>query len=246
METNGKEYTVKEIQKHEIRSSKVAAIGRSAILIVIGLAFGALLVTIAGRLDWVEGWLLAGALMTYMVVGALVGITRDPELIEERGSAIKNAQGLEKAILLFVFTLCAMIIVVAALDAGRFGWSVMPTAIKIVGWLLVIPGLALPIWVGIVNTYASAVIRVQQDRGHHVIKGGPYRYVRHPMYVGMVLLGIGIPLSLGSWWALIPGLMWSITFVLRAAQEDSILQRDLPGYADYARQVRYRLMPGIW
>ena len=79
-----------------------------------------------------------------------------------------------------------------------------------------------------------------------MIAEGPYRHIRHPMYAGVVLLGVGIPLSLGSWWALLPGFLWSVTFVLRTAQEDAALKRDLPGYAEYARKVRYRLMPGIW
>lgn len=227
-------------------NSRAAAIARSSILILIGLLFGAVLFAVAGRLDWLAGWLLAGAIMIYMGCGAFVGIVRDPELVKERGSAIANAQGIEKVVLLFVFTLCATIIIVAALDAGRFGWSSMPAAVQVLGWLLVIPGLALPVWVGMVNTYASAVVRVQQERGHRVIAEGPYRYVRHPMYVGIVLLGMGIPLALGSWWALIPGLMWSITFVLRTDQEDRALQRDLPGYAEFAQRTRYRLIPGLW
>jgi protein-S-isoprenylcysteine O-methyltransferase Ste14 len=235
-----------EIQTPGKGSSKAVAIGRSAILLLIGLAFGAVLFSVAGRLDWVEGWLFAGAMMAYLGGGAIIGIVRDPELIKERGSAISSARGLERAVLLLVFALSAAIIIIAALDAGRFGWSIMPVAVKALGWLLVIPALALPMWVGMVNTYASAVVRVQQERGHHVIAGGPYQYMRHPMYAGMVLLGIGAPLALGSWWALAPGLIWSITFVLRTAQEDSVLQRDLPGYAEYIQQVRYRLIPGIW
>lgn len=235
-----------EIQTPEKGSSKAAAIGRSAILILIGLAFGAVLFAVAGRLDWIEGWLFAGAVMVYMGSSAIIGLIWDPALLKERGSAIVSAQGVEKAVLLLVFTLCATIIITAALDAGRFGWSVMPVAIKVLGWLLVIPAMGLSMWVGVVNTYASAVVRIQQDRGHHVVNGGPYCYIRHPMYAGMVLMGIGIPLALASWWALAPGLMWSVTFVLRTAQEDRVLQRDLPGYADYARQVRYRLIPGIW
>jgi protein-S-isoprenylcysteine O-methyltransferase Ste14 len=225
---------------------KAAIIGRSAILILLGLVFCVLLFAVAGRLDWVEGWLLGGAVMVYMGASAIIGIVRDPELVKERSSAISNARGIEKAVLIVVFVLCAAVIIVAALDAGRFGWSVMPVVVEVVGWLLVLPALALPMWVGMVNTYASAVVRVQKERGHHVIAEGPYRYVRHPMYTGMVVLGIGLPLALGSWWALAPGLLWFITFVLRTAQEDGALRRDLPGYAAYARKVRYRLMPGIW
>lgn len=175
-----------------------------------------------------------------------MGIVRDPELIKERSTAISSSRGIERAILIFVFVLCAAVIAVAALDAGRFRWSVMPVIVEALGWLLVLPALALPMWVGMVNTFASAVVRVQKERGHNVIAEGPYRHIRHPMYAGTVLMGVGIPLALGSWWALIPGVLWSVTFVLRTAQEDAALKRDLPGYAEYARKVQYRLMPGIW
>ena len=97
-----------------------------------------------------------------------------------------------------------------------------------------------------VNTYASVVVRIQKERGHYVIDSGPYKWVRHPMYVGTILMGIGVPIALGSWWALIPGLAFSILFVLRTAQEDRVLRRDLPGYAEYADKVRYRLLPHVW
>jgi protein-S-isoprenylcysteine O-methyltransferase Ste14 len=223
-----------------------ASIGRSAILIAIGLVFSTVLFAIAGRLDWLEGWLLAGAVMVYMGGSAVMGIVRDPELIKERSTAISSSRGIERAILIFVFVLCAAVIAVAALDAGRFRWSVMPVIVEALGWLLVLPALAFPMWVGMVNTFASAVVRVQKERGHHVIAEGPYRHIRHPMYAGTVLMGVGIPLALGSWWALIPGVLWSVTFVLRTAQEDAALKRDLPGYAEYVRKVQYRLMPGIW
>ena len=226
--------------------ANTGAVGRSAVLVLIGVAFGIALFALAGRLDWVEGWLLTGAVLAYMTGGAIVGTARDPELVKERSAAISGARGIERAILVLVLVLCASTIVVGALDAGRFRWSAVPVAIEALGWLLVLPALALPTWVGIVNTYASAVVRVQQERGHHVISGGPYRCVRHPMYLGMVLLGMGVPLALGSWWSLAPGLLWSITFVLRTAQEDSVLQRELPGYAEYATRTRYRLLPGVW
>ncbi len=227
-------------------ASRAGAARRSAVFILMGGAFGVALFALAGRLDWVEGWLLAGAVMAYLAGGAIVAAARDPELLKERSTAISSARGLERAILWLVLTLCASIIVVGALDAGRFRWSTVPVAVEALGWLLVLPALALPMWVGVVNTYASAVVRVQSERGHHVIAGGPYRFVRHPMYVGMVLLGVGVPPALGSWWALVPGLLWSVAFVLRTAQEDHVLQRDLPGYAEYATRTRYRLLPGIW
>jgi protein-S-isoprenylcysteine O-methyltransferase Ste14 len=109
-----------------------------------------------------------------------------------------------------------------------------------------IPAMALPWWAMSVNTYLSTIVRVQTERGHHVVTAGPYRYVRHPMYVGTILFGLCIPLFLGSWYALLPGALMGIGYVIRTALEDRTLQAELPGYADYAAQVRYRLLPGVW
>ena len=96
------------------------------------------------------------------------------------------------------------------------------------------------------NAYFSQIVRIQTDRGHKVATGGPYQYVRHPAYVGTILYELAVPVLLASWWALIPGGLNAILLVLRTALEDRTLQAELTGYADYARQVRYRLLPGIW
>jgi protein-S-isoprenylcysteine O-methyltransferase Ste14 len=90
------------------------------------------------------------------------------------------------------------------------------------------------------------MVRIQEDRGHQVVTGGPYRYVRHPMYVGIILLFPCMALFLGSWWAWVPAMLIAMLMVIRAALEDRTLQAELPGYAEYARQVRYRLLPGVW
>jgi protein-S-isoprenylcysteine O-methyltransferase Ste14 len=101
-------------------------------------------------------------------------------------------------------------------------------------------------WVTSVNRRLSTMVRIQDDRGQQVVTNGPYRYVRHPMYVGTVLFAPGIPLLLGSWWALIPAGMIIVIFIIRTAMEDKTLMEELPGYAEYTKQVRYRLIPGIW
>ena len=98
----------------------------------------------------------------------------------------------------------------------------------------------------VTNTYLSRVARIQEDRGQVVVMAGPYKYVRHPMYIGIILLFLSIPLALGSWWALIPGVGIGILFVIRTAKEDQMLRSELSGYADYSNRVRYRLVPGIW
>jgi protein-S-isoprenylcysteine O-methyltransferase Ste14 len=96
------------------------------------------------------------------------------------------------------------------------------------------------------NAFFSAVVRIQTDRGHQVADRGPYRFIRHPGYLGAIAFSLGVPLLLESWWALIPGLMSVILFLVRTHLEDQTLQEELPGYSEYAQKVRFRLFPGFW
>jgi len=136
-------------------------------------------------------------------------------------------------------------VVVAGLTV-RFGWPTPAPWLQAVGWVAMTLAALFATWALLSNTFASEVTRIQAERGHTVVTTGPYRYVRHPMYTGIVVLGPGMALGLGSLWALIPALLFSLAFVYRTASEDRLLQRDLPGYVEYARWVRYRLLPGIW
>jgi len=102
------------------------------------------------------------------------------------------------------------------------------------------------VWATGVNAFISQVVRIQSERGHTVISTGPYRLVRHPAYVGMILVVLGAPIMLGSWWALIPGVISALVVTVRTKLEDQTLQAELPGYVEYAQQTRYRLAPGIW
>jgi protein-S-isoprenylcysteine O-methyltransferase Ste14 len=111
---------------------------------------------------------------------------------------------------------------------------------------IVIGGYALVVWATGVNAYFSQVVRIQSERGHTVISSGPYHFVRHPAYVGMTLVVIGAPIMLGSWWALIPGVISALLMIARTNLEDQTLQDELPGYAAYAQHTRHRLIPGIW
>ncbi len=98
----------------------------------------------------------------------------------------------------------------------------------------------------LVNAFLVTTVRIQEERGHRVVTNGPYRFLRHPTYVGAILFTWGGPLLLGSWWALIPGTIAVIAFVVRTYLEDRTLQAELPGYQEYTQQVRYRLLPGVW
>ena len=113
---------------------------------------------------------------------------------------------------------------------------------------LVIAALAYAIspWAMRVNAYFSKIVRIQEDRGHSVVSSGPYRIVRHPTYLGTILFELVTPIMLGSLWALIPGALTALLFIVRTALEDRTLREELPGYQAYAERVRYRLLPGVW
>jgi protein-S-isoprenylcysteine O-methyltransferase Ste14 len=214
---------------------------------VIGLAYGAILMIVAGRWDWVEGWLLAGMFCAYLVGTSLWVVRHAPGLSSERARAVAHPGSLlERLILIWVVVVQGGLIVVAALDGGRYHWSQVPIWVEIVGFVIMAGYVALNLWVMVHNAYLSAVVRIQDERGHTVATTGPYRIIRHPMYAAICLMAVGIPLALGSWWALIPGGLLFITFILRTYQEDRFLVANLSGYAEYTQRTRYRLAPGVW
>ena len=137
-------------------------------------------------------------------------------------------------------------VIVAGLD-HRLGWSpVFPPWLIVFGFILISLGYAFATWAFMENRFFSSTVRIQTDRGHEVCDSGPYRVVRHPGYAGSTLPLLGIVLALSSVWALVPAAVALIIAVSRTALEDRALQEELPGYRDYAREVRYRLIPGIF
>jgi protein-S-isoprenylcysteine O-methyltransferase Ste14 len=129
----------------------------------------------------------------------------------------------------------------------RLGWSAdVSVAQQVSAAVASVAGVAITAWAMAVNRYFSAVVRIQTDRGHSVVAAGPYRYVRHPGYAGMLLVTLSGPILLGTLWGLVPAGLVAGTFVLRSALEDRTLRRELAGYADYARDVRSRLIPAVW
>jgi protein-S-isoprenylcysteine O-methyltransferase Ste14 len=220
---------------------------RPIFMMLIGLAFSVTLLLIGGRWNWIEGWVVAGLFTAYLV-GTSLWVARYAQgLAAERVRAVAKPGNLhEKIILIWVVVVHIILIVVAALDGGRYGWSNMSIGAKVAGFALLATYILLNLWTMVNNPFLSAVARIQADRGHHVVASGPYRVIRHPMYTATCLMGIAIPLALGSWWALIPGGLLVLTFVYRAWQEDRLLVAGLPGYEEYTRQTHYRLLPGVW
>ena len=138
-------------------------------------------------------------------------------------------------------------VVFALLDSGRWHVSApMPAAWRIVGLVTFLGGIAMFVYAMSVNRFFSSVVRIQDERGHHLVDSGPYTLVRHPGYVGMLLAGIAMPLALGSWWAFVPGSALVAFGFRRVWIEDRFLAANLPGYREYAARVRHRLVPGIW
>jgi protein-S-isoprenylcysteine O-methyltransferase Ste14 len=223
--------------------SKTSVVIRSVITILFMLA---LLFIPAGTLDWPEAWFF---LLLYfsMVAVALIWIKKKaPGLLKERMSRKKNVKSWDRKFMI-AYSLCLIFLsAVPGLDAVRFHWSNVPMIGKILGFIGFLPGMTLAFWAVKENAYASDVVRIQEDRGHTVCTSGPYRYVRHPMYSGIVLIILCYPLALGSLFTFIPASIIIALFVLRTALEDRTLLSELPGYTDYTRKVRYRLLPGIW
>jgi len=137
-------------------------------------------------------------------------------------------------------------LVLMGLDAGRYHWSKVPLVLQGAGFLLLCLGAYL-VWLTLkANSYAAPVIKIQKERGHQVVTTGPYAYVRHPMYAGALLVLVGAPLLLGSWWGLAAASGLVLLIGLRAVLEERTLSAELDGYADYATRVRYRLVPHLW
>jgi protein-S-isoprenylcysteine O-methyltransferase Ste14 len=200
----------------------------------------------AGTLNWIAGWAMVIVMAGWVIATALVVMPRYPALLAERTGPKKGAKSWDTA-LLGLYGVAMMIMwIVAGLDV-RNSWSsgIGPVA-QIVAMLIVIAGYGLVVWATGVNAYFSQVVRIQTERGHTVISTGPYRYVRHPAYVGMILVVLGAPIMLGSWWALIPGAISAALAIIRTVLEDKMLQAELAGYVDYTEHTRYRLVPGIW
>jgi protein-S-isoprenylcysteine O-methyltransferase Ste14 len=210
------------------------------------IMMAAILFLAAGRLDWTWAWVyLAISLVTVLVVGAIT-LRASPETVAERGE-FKIAEKWDKIIsVLYALSMYVLLQLVAGLDV-RFNWTpALNTLWHVAGAVVYLLGECLTAWAMIENTYFSTAVRIQDDRGHAVCNSGPYRFVRHPGYVGYIIAALGVPLLLGSLWALIPGLVAAASLTIRTSFEDRMLQAELPGYLDYVRQVRFRLVPGIW
>jgi protein-S-isoprenylcysteine O-methyltransferase Ste14 len=202
----------------------------------------------AGRVDWWQAWVYVGLQLLATFVSRVIVSRKYPDLIKERAqyTSGEDVKSWDKTILPFIIYGPLVMLIVAALNV-RFGWQPqIPLWLQLLGLVGVVLGAAFSTWAMLVNRFFSAVVRIQIDRGQSVISTGPYRVVRHPGYAGGVVACLVMPLLLGSVWALIPGGMVMVMYILRTALEDKTLQNELKGYKEYTARVRYRLLPGIW
>ncbi len=200
----------------------------------------------AGQLGWMRGWVF---LVTYLVLAVVAVIylwRTNPEVVVARSTFHRGAKRWDRVPFVLLFVLFQAMFPIAGLDDGRFHWSSVPLWLTTVGYLLLLIGMAGNVWVLSVNKFAEPGVRIQTDRGHKVVDTGPYAIVRHPLYTTAFFLCGGIPLALGSLWALVPAAISVLVLVVRTALEDRMLQNELEGHKEYARRVRYRLIPGVW
>jgi protein-S-isoprenylcysteine O-methyltransferase Ste14 len=207
----------------------------------------ALLFIGAGTLHWIRGWICTAVYFVSMTMTGMVIHHFNHDLIQARSKwRRKDTQPFDKIFIAIFIPLTFIQVAMAGLDAVRFGWSHMPLWTLYPGFAIFLVGIAVVTWTMALNPYAETTVRIQYDRGHTVISSGPYRIVRHPMYVGSILMYPGTALMLGSKWALLLSAMMALLLVVRTALEDETLRRELAGYEQYAVMTRYRLIPGVW
>ncbi len=213
---------------------------------LIVLIQAALLFISAGRWDWIAAWVYLAVYVGFIIANAIIMLPRNPELAVERSTIKKDAKGWDKTVNVLEAVFGLTMLVVAGLDI-RYGWSPEHALwVQIVALVFMVLGYALFSWAMASNQFFSAIVRIQGDRGHAVATGGPYRMVGHPGYSGFVVFTLAAPFLFGSLWALIPAVLMVVLMIVRTRLEDATLHKELDGYQDYARQVRYRLVPGLW
>lgn len=227
----------------------VSAVDRSAIKRKIFVRFGiglvaiaALLFVPAGTLDYWQAWLLCAILVPPMILVLLYFWFKDPEVLERRMSA-KETESKQKYLVAFSLIPFMIGLLIPGLD-HRFGWSQVPLYVVLTADFMILLGYALFFLVLRENHYASRTIQV--ERGQKVISTGPYAVVRHPMYVATLLIWLSMPIALGSYWAFIPFLAMPAVLVFRILNEEEVLKRELPGYSEYCKKTKYRMVPFVW
>ena len=203
---------------------------------------------ISGHWNWWEAWAYALTCILGFAISRALAVRRHPDILAERAQSMqhKDAIAWDKVLAPLVGLGGGLIPLVAGLD-GRFGWSpAFSLPVKLLALVVILTSYALGAYALIANRFFSGTVRIQFERGHQVVSTGPYRWVRHPGYVGALLTFLATPVFLDALWAFLPSVLLSVALIIRTGLEDRTLQEQLAGYRDYARRVRYRLLPGVW
>jgi protein-S-isoprenylcysteine O-methyltransferase Ste14 len=215
-------------------------------LLIYAVIIGAILFFTAGRVDWVMGWAWLIVHTAVIMTSALI-IPIDPELADERTHIKEGVKQWDKIIVVPTQILMPLgFLVLAGLDM-RYGWSSpLPLWVQVLALILTGLGYLLSVWASSVNKFYSRFVRIQKERGHHVVTEGPYKFIRHPGYTGIIIFMLTTALALDSLSTLTLSGALSLLLIIRTAPEDKTLQEELDGYTEYAQKVRYRLLPWVW
>lgn len=218
-------------------------LGVIRLIIFFGL-LGAIAFGSAGTLEWPLMWAF---LLFYVGMMAVNVPLMDRGLLEERLHPKEGVKSWDKWLTgVGLSLLFPVVLVVAGLDYGRYHWSEIPLTLSVLAFAVYLLATAISLWAMYTNRFFSRYVRIQTERGHQVVRDGPYRFVRHPGYVGVLLATLSLPIALGSWWALLLSLVSVGVVLVRTTLEDRALHEELDGYVEYAGEVRYRLIPGVW
>jgi protein-S-isoprenylcysteine O-methyltransferase Ste14 len=231
----------------EKRPDLAAGITRRVVqILVMFIVLWLILFLGCGYLDWTAAWIYLGISLLSVVINAFFMFRTSPETIAERGKPTE-VKGWDKLVGgMWFLGQYFLVPLVAALD-NRFGWTKEYSMWwQALGALVYALALGLTSWAMISNAYFSTAVRIQTDRGQKVCRTGPYHYVRHPGYVGFFIQSLSVPILLGSLWALLFALPALVVMIIRTSLEDRMLQAELEGYKEYAQEVKYRLIPGVW
>jgi protein-S-isoprenylcysteine O-methyltransferase Ste14 len=221
------------------------AVGKGLVSATLGLvAFGLMLFLPAGTFHYWQAWVFLAVFALSTWIPSVYLMRTNPAALERRmRGPLAETRTLQRIVIAVIFVCFPAMFVVSALD-HRFGWSPVPATVSLVGDVLVAIGLILDMFVVIQNGYAA--VNVVVEDGQRLISSGLYGLVRHPMYTGNVILMLGVPLALGSYWGLIFVIPGMIVLILRIRDEEDLLAHELSGYREYTHQVRYRLVPYVW
>ena len=210
------------------------------------LALFIMIFILAGRTDYWQGWVFVAYIVVLFAVMAAF-FSKNTDLMRERVSPGPGIKGWDKIFWMLYLPLSIAVFVIAILDSGRFHWTRdLPVYVYIISYVILTFSTAVFLWCMYVNKFFSSVVRIQKDRKQVTITKGPYKFVRHPGYAVAFPMYVSMSLVLGSLYSLIPSVIATILLMARTYLEDETLKKELKGYKEYSKKVKYRLVPGVW